>query len=73
MANTLFNALGRAPQMPTSLGSFTNMVQQFNQFKSTFQGDPKAEVQKLLDSGKISREQFNQLQNAAQQFMQLMR
>lgn len=73
MANTLFNALSGAPVMPTPLGSFTNMMQQFNQFRSTFRGDPKAEVEKLLSSGQMSQQQFNQLQNAAQQFMQLMR
>lgn len=73
MANTLFNALSGAPVMPTPLGNFTNMMQQFNQFRSTFRGDPKAEVEKLLSSGQMSQQQFNQLQNAAQQFMQLMR
>lgn len=44
------------------------MIQQFNQFKKAFQGDPKAEVQKLLTSGKLSQQQLNQLQTMAQQF-----
>lgn len=44
------------------------MIQQFNQFKQTFTGDPKAEVQKLLSSGKINQNQLNQLQSMAQQF-----
>lgn len=48
------------------------MIQQFNQFKKTFQGDPKAEVQKLLTSGKLSQQQLNQLQSMAQQFQGLL-
>lgn len=44
------------------------MIQQFNQFKQTFTGDPKAEVQKLLSSGKLNQNQLNQLQAMAQQF-----
>ena len=49
------------------------MIQQFNQFKKTFQGDPKAEVQKLLTSGKLSQQQLNQLQSMAQQFQQFLK
>ena len=48
------------------------MIQQFNQFKKTFQGDAKAEVQKLLTSGKINQQQLNQLQAMAQQFQGLL-
>ena len=46
-------------------------MQQFQQFKQSFQGDPKAEVEKLVQSGKISQQQLNQLQQAANQFRQL--
>ena len=48
------------------------MMQQFQQFKANFQGDPKAEVQKLLQSGKMSQNQLNQLQAMAQQFQQFL-
>ena len=48
-------------------------VQQFQQFRNTFRGDPQQEVQKLLQSGKISQQQLNQLQSAAQQFQALLR
>ena len=48
------------------------MIQQFNQFKNAFQGDPKAEVQKLLTSGKLSQQQLNQLQAMARQFQGLL-
>ena len=71
MANPLFQALG-GRQMPGPMGQFQNMVQQFRQFQQTFQGDPKAEVEKLVQSGKISQQQLNQLQQMAGQFQQLM-
>lgn len=71
MANPLFNALGGG-QMPGPMGQFQNMVQQFRQFRQSFQGDPKAEVEKLVQSGKISQQQLNQLQQAATQFQQLL-
>lgn len=69
--NPLFNALGGG-QMPGQMGQFQNMVQQFRQFQQTFQGDPKAEVGKLVQSGKISQQQLNQLQQVAGQFRQLL-
>ena len=69
--NPLFNALGGG-QMPGPIGQFQNMIQQFRQFQQSFKGDPKAEVEKLVQSGKISQQQLNQLQQMAGQFQQLM-
>ena len=48
------------------------MIQQFAQFKNSFSGDPKQEVQKLLQSGQMNQSQLNQLQSMAQQFRQLL-
>ena len=48
------------------------MMQQFNQFRASFHGDPKAEVEKLLQSGRMSQQQLNQLQEMAKQFQSLM-
>lgn len=47
------------------------MLQQFNEFKNNFTGDPKAEVEKLLRSGRITQDQLNQLQTMARQFQQM--
>lgn len=69
--NPLFNALGGG-QMPGPMGQFQNMIQQFRQFQQSFKGDPRAEVEKLVQSGKISQQQLNQLQQAASQFQQLL-
>lgn len=65
MANPFFGALGGG-------NGFMQMMQQFQQFKANFQGDPKAEVEKLLQSGKLSQAQLNQLQQMAKQFQSLM-
>lgn len=70
MANPLFQALGG--QMPGPMGQFQRIMQQFQQFKAGFQGDPQQEVQKLLQSGKISQQQLNQLLEMAKQFQNLM-
>nr|DAM75239.1 MAG TPA: hypothetical protein [Caudoviricetes sp.] len=68
MSNPLFQALGGGNN-----NQFSQLVQQFQQFRNTFRGDPQQEVQKLLQSGKISQQQLNQLQSAAQQFQALLR
>ena len=41
MSNPFMAALGGG-QMP--MGNFAQMVQQFNQFKANFKGDPKADA-----------------------------
>ena len=48
--------------------SFNNpfqLITKFQQFKNSIQGDPKQQVQALLNSGKMSQEQFNQLSELA--------
>ena len=61
--NPFFNALGGG-QMPGPMGGF-------KQFKANFKGDPKAEVEKMLQSGKISQDQLNKIQSMANQFQGL--
>lgn len=70
MSNPLFNALGGG--MPQGNGP-TQIMQQFMQFKQNFKGDPKEEVQKMLQSGKISQQQLNQVQQMAGQFQNLLK
>ena len=72
MSNPRFNALGDG-KMPGAMGQFQQMMQQFQQFRQNFQGDPKQEVQKLLQSGKMSQQQLNQLQAMAQQFQSFLK
>ena len=70
MSNPLFNALGGG--MAQGNGPM-QMIQQFMQFKQNFKGDPKAEVEKMLQSGKISQQQLNQVQQMAGQFQNLLK
>ena len=61
MSNPFFGALSGG-------NGFFQMMQQFQQFRANFQGDPKAEVEKLLQSGAMSQQELNQLQSMAKQF-----
>lgn len=72
MANQLFNMLGGNSQ---NLGPFSNMqnfVNQLNQFRSGLQVDPKQQVQELLNSGKMSQTQYNQLSQMATQIQKML-
>lgn len=71
-ASSLFNLFGQK-QMPLMNNGLFGMINQFNQFKNNFVGDPRQQVQQLLDSGQMSQQQFNQLSQAATQFQQLMK
>ena len=70
MSNPLFNALGGG--MPQGNGPM-QMIQQFMQFKQNFKGDPKAEVEKMLQSRRISQQQLNQVQQMAGQFQHMLK
>ena len=73
MGNPLFNLLGGGnPFQGTPFGNALNLVQQFQQFRNSFRGDPRQQVQNLLNSGKMSQDQFNQLQSMASQFRKML-
>lgn len=65
--NPFFNAMG-GNQMPGPFGNMQQMMQQFQQFRQSFKGDPRQEVERLLQSGRISQDQLNQVQQMARQF-----
>lgn len=66
MSNPLFEMLGN--QMPEPL----QILQQFNSFRNSFHGNPQEEVQHLLNSGKISQEQYNEAVQKAQMLQSLL-
>lgn len=72
--NPLFNLNGGNQNIfsGTLFGNAMNMIQSLNQFAQAFRGDPKQQVQQLLNSGRMSQDQFNQLQQMAQQFQQML-
>ena len=64
MSNPLFNALGGGQQ---------NIMGQFQQFMQQMQGkNPHEEINRLLQSGRISQQQLNQAQQMAQQMQGMM-
>lgn len=50
------------------MNNAVNLMQQFQQFKQNFQGDPKQTVMNMLATGQMSQQQFNQLSQMAQLF-----
>jgi len=54
-------------------GMPNNILQRFQQFRQTFQGDPRQQVQQLLNSGRVSQAQYNQAVQMAQQLQRLMK
>lgn len=52
-------------------GNQNNLVQRFQQFRQNFKGDPQQQVQQLLNSGRVSQQQYNQAVQMAQQFQRM--
>lgn len=71
MSNPLFAALGGSSKSMGVTNPF-KMIQDFIEFANGFKGNPQEEVQKLLNSGQMSQEQYNALQGQATQFQQLL-
>lgn len=69
MNNPLF---GGTPQMSGQMANIQRTMQQFQQFRQSFQGDPRQQVQQMLNSGRVSQERYNQAYQMAQQFQQMM-
>ena len=59
--NPLFQMLNR----PNN--NFSNLLRQFQQFRQSFSGNPQEIVQNMLNSGKISQQQYNNALQMAQQ------
>lgn len=64
MANPIFSLFNQ-PTNP--------MVAQFMQFKKNYNGDAKQQVQELLNSGKITQEQYNRAVEMANQLQELLK
>lgn len=63
MANPLFNQFGVQQVNPMQ-----QLVEDARKLKQTMQ-NPRAEVERLLQSGQMSQSQFNQLSQIAQQIV----
>jgi hypothetical protein len=68
MANPLYNMFGgNAPMNPMA-----QLVRDAKNFRKSFTGNPKDEVQRLLNSGQLSQADFNRFSQIAQQVVQAM-
>lgn len=63
--NPLFNMLGN--------NQMNGLLQQFRQFQQNFHGDPRQQVQQLLNSGRVSQAQYNQAVQMAQQLQNMLK
>lgn len=62
----LFNNLGQG-------NNIMNTIQRFQQFKQQFQGNPQQQIQQMLNSGRITQEQYNQAVEMAKNLQQFIK
>lgn len=55
-------------QQMANQNPLNGIMQRFRQFQQTFKGDPQQQIQQLLNSGRVSQQQYN---NAVQMAKQL--
>ena len=67
MRNSLFTALNGNNQQ--NMTPMQQLVSDAKRMKQTFTGNPKEEVQKLLNSGAMSQEDFNRYAQIANQLI----
>lgn len=73
MANPLMGLLGGGQSnLGGPFANMSNLMQQFQQFKQSFKGDPKQQVQELLNSGKMSQDQLQQCEQIARQLQNVL-
>ena len=66
MSNPLYNNFGNQSN------PMADLIRQAKDFRKQFSGNPREEVQRLLNSGEMSQADFNKYSQIAQQVMQLM-
>lgn len=66
MSNSLFDQFGRQNN------PLEQIAQQAREFRRQFSGNPRQEVERLLQTGEMSQKTFNELSQIAQQVVQMM-
>ena len=66
MPNNLYNTMGRQNN------PIEQLAQQARDFRKQFSGNPRQEVERLLQTGAMSQQQFNQYSQIAQQVAQML-
>ena len=65
MSNPLFGMMQNQMQG-------NGIIQRFQQFQQMFRGDPRQKVQEMLNSGRVTKAQYNQAVQMAQQLQKMM-
>ena len=68
MANSLFTQFGNQP--PNN--GLMQIMAQAQDLQKTFEGSPREEVERLLNSGQMSQDQFNKFAQMANQIRAMM-
>lgn len=61
--NPLYNMMG---------GNMPPILQKFMQFRQNYNGDARAQVQQMLNSGQITQQQYDQAVQMAQQLQAML-
>lgn len=65
MSNPLYDMMQpRAPQ--------GDLLSRFRQFQQTFRGDPRQRVQELLNSGRVTQQQYDRAVQTANQLRRML-
>lgn len=67
MANSILNQVQQPVMQSNNSAISPQMLQQLQQFKSTFRGNPKQQVMRMMQQGLRSNEQLQQAMNMARQ------
>ncbi len=66
MGNNIYNMFNNQNNNP-----FSQLIEQAQNLKRTFQGNPKQEVERLLQSGAMSQSDFNRYSSIARQVVDI--
>lgn len=58
--------------MMQNMNPMGGLMQRFQQFQQMFRGDPKQQIQQMLNSGRVSQAQYNNAVQMAQQLQRMM-
>lgn len=67
MSNPLYQAMSQG----SGMGPMNGIMQRLRQFQQMLRVDPQQQVQSLLNSGKVSQQQYNQAVQMANQLQKM--
>ena len=60
-------------QLYSMMGNTSPMVRQFIQFRNSFRGDPRQQIQQMLNTGQITQAQYDRAAQMANQLAYLIK